>query len=158
MGPSCPDRRGRQLAHRDGRCIAAGLVGGAVEIGELHIGEVPRVEADVGGVLPAQPFEELLGGEDPPTDRRGLDTGGLVDLVAESGDLGPGAGGDPADVEGRTPMQTEPNDEFRRIQITALGDRVDGVANRAPWGSVRDPGDRPEMGTTWSTTWSNSGG
>ena len=102
--------------------VAAGLLGRGREVGEGGVGDAVGVEAERGGVVGVEAFDEVLGGERAPAGRAGLDAGGLVDLVAERVDLGASGGRDLADVEGRSPVQAEAQDDLLGLEVAARGD------------------------------------
>jgi len=54
------DTFGLQLADRDGRGIAAGLLGGRLEFAERGVGDAVGVEFECGRVLGVEPFDQVL--------------------------------------------------------------------------------------------------
>ena len=63
------------------------LLGGAFEIRDLGVDEFHRIDAERRMVVGAEPLDELLRGEAEATGGARLDSGSLVHLVAEGGDL-----------------------------------------------------------------------
>ena len=78
----------REIADCDGGGITPCFFGGRVEVGELGVAEVVRVDVERGGIVGVEPFEERLRCERPSSGCAGFDTGGFVDLLTEGGDFG----------------------------------------------------------------------
>ena len=96
------------VADGNGGCVSACLVGGRVEVSELGVCDTGRVDPECRGVGPVESFDERFGGECPAAGCAGFDPRGLVYFVAERGDFAATGGEDSPDVQGRTPVEPEP--------------------------------------------------
>src|SRR3954453_6592919 len=83
-----------QLADRDRRGVAAGLLGRRRQLAEGGVADVVGVDGEGGGVRCVEAFHQVLGGERAATTRAGFDARGLVHLVTEGGHLRAPGGGD----------------------------------------------------------------
>jgi hypothetical protein len=134
-------RRRLDVADGDGRGgVTAGLLGRSCQISERGVGDVIGVQVEGVRVVGFQPFHEVLGRECAAADGASIDAGGLVDLVAKCGDLGPPARCDLIDVEVGSPVKPETQDDVLRPQVTPGSDTADRVAERPGSGDARASG------------------
>jgi len=128
------------LTDGDRWSVAAGLFGRSGQVSKRGVGDAIGVELEVGSIVPTEAFYDHLGGEHTPAGCAGLDASRLVDLVAECRDLRASAGRDLPNVEGRSPVQAEAENDLLGSKIAPsrhIGERATEGARGGDAGAGR---------------------
>jgi len=113
-------RQESDRAHRKRRRVSSCLLSCAREFGQRNVFHSTRIQSQLKGIVRCQSFDEVFGRQGQSTRGARLNPRRLIYFITHRGDLKASFGCNGPDVESRTPVKSESQNQVPRFHVCLL--------------------------------------